>query len=48
MGSEIWKGFKAGNNARVVDEIVDRGGIVFAKTTTAEFAVHYIQNGKTP
>jgi len=47
MGSEIWKGFKAGNNARVVDEIVDRGGIVFAKTTTAEFAVHYIQNGKT-
>src|SRR3990172_9266189 len=21
MGSEIWKGFKAGNNARVVDEI---------------------------
>jgi Asp-tRNA(Asn)/Glu-tRNA(Gln) amidotransferase A subunit family amidase len=47
MGSEIWKGFTAGNNARVVDEIVDRGGIVFAKTTTAEFAVHYIQAGKT-
>lgn len=47
MGSEIWKGFKAGNNARVVDEIADRGGIIFAKTTTAEFAVHYIQAGKT-
>ena len=47
MGSEIWRGFQAGNNARVVDEIVDRGGIVFSKTTTAEFAVHYIQNGRT-
>jgi len=47
MGSEIWKGFQAGNNARVVDEIADRGGVVFAKTTTAEFAVHYIQAGRT-
>jgi Asp-tRNA(Asn)/Glu-tRNA(Gln) amidotransferase A subunit family amidase len=47
MGSEIWKGFKAGNNARIVGEIVDRGGIVFSKTTTAEFAVHFIQVGKT-
>lgn len=47
MGSEIWSGFQAGNNARVVDEIVDRGGIIFSKTTTAEFAVHYIQAGKT-
>lgn len=47
MGSRIWEGFKAGHNARVVDEIVDRGGIVFSKTTTAEFAVHYIQDGKT-
>lgn len=47
MGSEIWKDFRPGNNARVVDEIADRGGIVFSKTTTAEFAVHYIQAGKT-
>ncbi|MBU1052659.1 MAG: amidase [Proteobacteria bacterium] len=47
MGSQIWEGFKAGNNARIVDEIVDRGGIVFSKTTTAEFAVHFIQNNKT-
>jgi Asp-tRNA(Asn)/Glu-tRNA(Gln) amidotransferase A subunit family amidase len=31
----------------VVDEIADRGGIIFSKTTTAEFAVHYIQAGKT-
>ena len=47
MGSEIWRGFQAGNNARVIDEIADRGGIVFSKTTTAEFAVHHIQAGKT-
>lgn len=47
MGSDIWRGFQAGNNARIVDEIADRGGIVFSKTTTAEFAVHYIQNGRT-
>jgi Asp-tRNA(Asn)/Glu-tRNA(Gln) amidotransferase A subunit family amidase len=47
MGSEIWKDFQPGNNARVVDEIADRGGIIFSKTTTAEFAVHYIQDGKT-
>jgi Asp-tRNA(Asn)/Glu-tRNA(Gln) amidotransferase A subunit family amidase len=47
MGSEIWRGFKAGNNARVVAEIVERGGVVFSKTTTAEFAVHFIQAGKT-
>jgi Asp-tRNA(Asn)/Glu-tRNA(Gln) amidotransferase A subunit family amidase len=42
MGSEIWKGFKAGNNARVVDDISESGGIIFSKTTTAEFAVHFI------
>jgi Asp-tRNA(Asn)/Glu-tRNA(Gln) amidotransferase A subunit family amidase len=47
MGSKIWEGFHAGNNARVVDEIADRGGVIFSKTTTAEFAVHYIQNGRT-
>jgi Asp-tRNA(Asn)/Glu-tRNA(Gln) amidotransferase A subunit family amidase len=47
MGSEIWRGFKAGNNARIVDEIYDRGGIIFSKTTTAEFAVHFITPEKT-
>lgn len=47
MGSKIWAGFKAGNNARIVDEFVFNGGIVFSKTTTAEFAVHYIDNNKT-
>jgi len=47
MGSEIWKGFKAGNNARIVDEIIFRGGLSFCKTSTAEFAVDYIEEGFT-
>jgi Asp-tRNA(Asn)/Glu-tRNA(Gln) amidotransferase A subunit family amidase len=47
MGSDIWRGFKSGNNARIVDEIFDRGGIIFSKTTTAEFAVHFITPEKT-
>lgn len=47
MGSELWKNFKPGNNSRVVDEIYDSGGVLFAKTTTAEFAVHFISPKKT-
>jgi Asp-tRNA(Asn)/Glu-tRNA(Gln) amidotransferase A subunit family amidase len=47
MGSDIWKDFRPGNNARILDEIQDRGGIIFSKTTTAEFAVHFISPSKT-
>jgi Asp-tRNA(Asn)/Glu-tRNA(Gln) amidotransferase A subunit family amidase len=47
MGSKIWDNFKAGNNSRVVDNIINSGGIVFSKTTTAEFAVHFITPGQT-
>lgn len=47
MGSNIWKGFRAGNNARVIDNLVLSGGVVFSKTTTAEFAVHFITPGRT-
>ena len=47
MGSQIWKGFNAGNNARAIDNLVFNGGIIFSKTTTAEFAVHFISPGKT-
>lgn len=47
MGSEIWKGFNAGNNARIVDTIPEVGGIIFSKTTTAEFAVHHLPYAKT-
>jgi len=41
MGSPYWKGFTAGNDARVVATLKRRGGIVMGKTVTAEFAVHH-------
>lgn len=40
MGSPIWQGHKAGNDARCVSYIRRDGGIVAGKTDTAEFAVH--------
>lgn len=47
MGSELWQGFMTGNNARVVSDIVYNGGLIFSKTSTAEFAVHFISPDKT-
>lgn len=41
MGSPYWKGFTAGNDARVVETLKSRGGILMGKTVTAEFAVHH-------
>tara|TARA_B100001057_G_scaffold486443_1_gene567631 strand:+ start:7561 stop:8877 length:1317 start_codon:yes stop_codon:yes gene_type:complete len=41
MGSKVWKNFNAGNNARVIDKLVDDGSILMGKSTTAEFAVHH-------
>jgi Asp-tRNA(Asn)/Glu-tRNA(Gln) amidotransferase A subunit family amidase len=41
MGSPIWQGHKAGNDARCVSYLRDKGAIIFGKTDTAEFAVHY-------
>jgi len=41
MGSPIWEGFTAGNNARVIDHFLYEGGITAGKTVTAEFAVHH-------
>jgi len=46
-GSAIFKNFLPGNNARVVDKILEKQGIVFCKTTTAEFAVHFFPEQKT-
>lgn len=40
MGSPIWKGFKAGNNARVLSSILNAGYSFIGKTVTSEFAVH--------
>lgn len=48
MGSVIWKGFQAGNDARVVYEIKRHGGIVAGKTVTAEFAVHALNETLNP
>jgi Asp-tRNA(Asn)/Glu-tRNA(Gln) amidotransferase A subunit family amidase len=46
MGSQIWRDFRPGNNARVVDLIKNEAGIVAGKTVTAEFAVHHLQFGR--
>lgn len=40
MGSPIWRGHKAGNDARCVSYVRRDGGLIAGKTDTAEFAVH--------
>lgn len=47
FGSILFKNFLPGNNARVVDIIEEKQGIIFCKTTTAEFAVHHFPEKKT-
>ncbi len=41
MGSEILAGYRPGNDARVVSNIRQDGGIIAGKTVSAEFAVHH-------
>lgn len=48
MGSFIWKDFTPGNNARVVDSLIDAGGLLAGKTVTAEFAVHALNETLNP
>src|SRR3972149_9370813 len=48
MGSPIWKNFTPGNNARVVDSLLNSGGLVVGKTVTAEFAVHALNETLNP
>jgi Asp-tRNA(Asn)/Glu-tRNA(Gln) amidotransferase A subunit family amidase len=55
MGSVIWKNFTPGNNARVLDSLLNSGAVLMGKTVTAEFAVHELNktinphnNNKTP
>lgn len=48
MGSEIWKGFKAGNNARVISMVLNAGHTFIGKTVTSEFAVHNPTNVINP
>jgi Asp-tRNA(Asn)/Glu-tRNA(Gln) amidotransferase A subunit family amidase len=47
FGSILFKNFLPGNNARLVDLIEEKQGIIFCKTTTAEFAVHHFAEKKT-
>lgn len=47
MGSSIWQGFTPGNDSRVVAATREAGGVIFGKTVTAEFAVHYLAEEKT-
>jgi Asp-tRNA(Asn)/Glu-tRNA(Gln) amidotransferase A subunit family amidase len=47
FGSILFKNFLPGNNARIVDIIKEKQGIIFCKTTTAEFAVHHFPEKKT-
>ena len=39
MGSDIWRGFRAGNNARVVDEIADEPSPLFGTALGASAPV---------
>lgn len=48
MGSPLWKGFTAGNDARVVYYLKEAGAVIPGKTDTAEFAVHAIGNCLNP
>ena len=48
MGSPIWKDFRPGNNARVVDSLVVAGALPVGKTVTAEFAVHALNDTRNP
>lgn len=48
MGSELWKGFTPGNDARVVEVAEYNGAVLMGKTHTAEFAVHAPGPTKNP
>ena len=48
MGSPIWKGFIAGNDARIVYNLKNAGAIIAGKTVTAEFAVHALNETVNP
>ena len=48
MGSELWRGFTPGNDARVVHYLKNAGGLIVGKTVTAEFAVHALNETLNP
>lgn len=48
MGSELWKNFNPGNDARVVEYLNWAGANLVGKTNTAEFAVHHLNETINP
>jgi len=48
MGSRVWSGYFAGNNARVIDNLICAGAHIVGKTITAEFAVHQLNETLNP
>ena len=46
MGSSNWKHHFAGNNARVIDNCLNKGAILVGKTVTSEYAVHALNKTK--
>lgn len=48
MGSEIWKDFTPGNDARAVFHLTRAGALIPGKTETAEFAVHMLNATLNP
>ncbi len=46
FGLSGMKNFTPGNNARLVDDLIENNALIFTKTTTAEFAVHFIDKKK--
>ena len=48
MGSEIWRDFTPGNDARIVYYLKNCGGLIAGKTVTAEFAVHELNQTLNP
>ena len=48
MGSELFKGHQAGNDARAIHNLLREGAILAGKTVTAEFAVHKLNQTLNP
>lgn len=48
MGSDLWKNFNSGNDARVIEYLNWAGANLVGKTNTAEFAVHHLNETINP
>lgn len=48
MGSQLWKGFTPGNDARVIYNLKQAESSIVGKTVTAEFAVHALNQTTNP